>query len=203
MPNVAAVILVGGKARRLNGLNKSDILIGSKTCLEWTLEALTNQVEKIVLNVGQTDRYNHGKNHDVIFDWPSEEAAQGTAFAILGSLSWAKQAGYDAVITTPVDTPLLPQTFVSTLMDTNDGNRSSVYKTAEVLQGLHGIWPISCFEEIKNAVLNDGIMKISLLHKILNSNEVQVSAEESFRFTNLNDENDVRVAEKYSFQPIV
>lgn len=200
MSSIAAVIFVGGKARRLNGMNKADLMIGRKTCLEWTLESLTHQVEDIVLNVGQNDRYGHAKNHDIIFDWQSEGDREGTAFAILGSLSWAKQAGYDGVITTPVDTPLLPPTFAPTLILANDGDRPSVYKTSEGLQGLqglHAIWPVSCFDEVKNAVLKNGVMKISSLHDSLNSKEILISAEDSFRFTNVNDENDVRIAEQY------
>jgi len=197
MPSIAAVIFVGGKARRFNGRNKADIIIGRKSCLDWTLKILTHQVGNIVLNVGQNDRYGHGKNHEIIFDWPSEGDREGTAFAILGSLTWAKQAGYDAVITTPVDTPLLPTSFAPTLIHSNDGNRPSVYKTSEGLQGLHAIWPVSCFDDLKTAVLNDGVMKISSLHTHLKSNEIQIPPKESFRFTNLNDEKDLKIAEQY------
>ena len=197
MPSVAAVILVGGKARRLDGADKSQLLVGPKTCLEWTLDILTNQVDRIVLNVGQKDRYDHSKNHDVIFDWPSDKDVQGVAFGILGSLAWAREAGHSAIISTPVDTPLLPQTFAPVLMQESDGCRPSVFRTAEGLQGLHAIWPVSCLDKMKAAILNEDILKISSLHATLNSNEIQISTDEAFRFTNVNSEKDLRAAERY------
>ena len=197
MQSVAAVILVGGKARRLDGADKSELMLGPKTYLEWTLDVLTNQVEKIVLSVGQKDRYNHSIHHDVIFDWPSEQDAQGVALAILGSLAWAREAGYSSIISTPVDTPLLPQNFASVLMQENDRCSPSVFKTAEGLQGLHAIWPVSCFDKMKEAIFIAGILKVSSLHARLKSNEIQISKDEAFRFTNVNSENDLRAAERY------
>lgn len=197
MPGVVAVILVGGKARRFNGTDKSELMLGSKTCLEWTIDVLADHVDEIALSVDRSDRYDHAKNYTVVFDWPSEKNEEGVALAILGSLAWAKKAGYNSVISTPVDTPLLPQDYVSLLTREFDGRRPSVFKTPEGLQGLHAIWPVSCFDKIQAAVLHEGIFKISSLHAALKSNEILVPDTRSYRFTNVNNETGLRIAKQY------
>jgi len=194
MPSLAAVILVGGKANRLQGQNKCDLKIGPKSCLQWTLDLFKSHVDKIALSVGQEDRYNHAIDYEIIFDWPSGLDAQGVALAILGSLAWAKDAGYSAIITTPVDTPFLPENYAALLKRKNDGSKPTVCKTSEGLHGLHAIWPVSCFESIKRAVIDDGILKISKLHKRLHSTEVTFTDQTQTLFLNINDEEVLRNA---------
>ena len=188
MPRLAAVILVGGQARRLLGQNKCDLQIGPKSCLQWTLDVFEGQVDKIALSVGKTDRYHHAKNHEIIYDWPSPPERRGVALAVLGSLAWAKAAGYDAVITAPVDTPFLPKTYTTKLIETYAGLTPVVCKTAKVLHGLHAMWPVSCFDRMKQAVLEEDILKISKLHAILKSTELSFADETVASFMNINDE---------------
>lgn len=197
MPSTAAVILVGGNALRINGVDKSALTLGSKTCLEWTLDVFTEGVDKIALSVGPKDLYNHSKNYDVIYDWPSENDERGAAFAVLGSLAWAKKTGYSSIITTPVDTPLLPHTFPQLIRSEYDEVRPSVCKTSEGLQSLHAIWPTSCLDKIQNTILNDRVLKISSLHATLKSAEILIPKDEDFTFTNVNNEDGLRAAKHY------
>ena len=81
MPNVAIVIFVGGKARRLEGQNKSGLMLGSKSFLERTLDVVKGYTEKIAMSVGPTDRYDHAQDHEVIYDWPSKKGERGVAHA--------------------------------------------------------------------------------------------------------------------------
>lgn len=187
-PRTAAVILAGGQARRLNGQNKSGLMVGSKSCLERVFESVKEPVDAIALSVGKTDRYNHAQHHEIIFDWPSAADESGAIFAVLGSLDWAKKTGYDAVITTPVDTPFLPNDYVQRLMKKGPHLRPAVCKTPEGLQGLHALWPVSCFEPLKTAVLENSIYKLSKIHKVLGSKEVTISADEAWTFLNINNE---------------
>ncbi len=201
MPRVAGVILIGGDAKRFKGADKSRLIIGSKTCLEWTLGVFENHIDKIALNVGQSDRYGHSKFYDIIFDWPSQNDQRGVALAILGSLAWAKEAGHDAIISTPVDTPLLPKNFVPILKKTYNQQQPSVYKTSEGLHGLHALWPVACFEPLKHAILSDKLLKISALHNHLQSQEIPVSTANAYKFHNVNSPEDLRRAEQYIIKP--
>ncbi len=197
MPKIAAIILVGGEARRLQGQNKCDLKIGPKTCLEWTLELFEGQVEKTALSVGLQDRYNHAKSHQIIFDWQSQSNGRAVAFAILGSLVWANNAGFDAIITAPVDTPFLPKSYAATLIQHLNATVPTVCKTADGLQSLHAIWPVSCLGKLKTAILDKNSLKLSTLHDILNSRERLFKAEDKDRFLNINTEDKLKIAREF------
>lgn len=196
MLKIAGIILVGGKASRLNGENKCDLRIGNKSCLEWTLDIFDGQVEKIALSVGNQDRYNHGSSHSVVFDWPCEIENPGVAYAILGSLNWAKEAGFDAIITTPVDTPLLPKTYAARLRSNFDNLAPTVCTTPKGLQGLHAIWPVACWAKLHNIVVERGILKISKIHKGFNSAEIDFPHQKMEAFININDDVSLDQAQK-------
>lgn len=201
MSKIAAIILVGGEATRLQGRNKCDLKIGPKTCLEWTLALFKDQVHAIALSVGTQDRYNHATSHPIIIDWPSPTQNSAVAYAILGSLSWAHQTGYDAIITTPVDTPLLPKSYAADLKQHATHHAPTVCKTPDGLQGLHAIWPTSCLEQLKTSILEDNIFKVSKLHSVLNSRELIIKTEDTDRFLNINNEALFKVAQNtYSEQ---
>jgi len=197
MPKIAAVILAGGKARRLNGQNKCDVMIGHKSCLDWTLEHFQEHVCQTAMSVGRKDRYGHSKSHEIIFDWPTDAQNPSVAYAILGSLDWAKTKGLDGIITTPVDTPFLPKSFTADLIDRFDANAPIVCKTASGLQGLHALWPVQCFDPIKRFILKDSIYKISTLHRSLSSVELSLPNSGKHDFTNINTEEDLESARSH------
>ncbi len=197
VPRVAAVILVGGKARRLNGVNKCDLVVGERTCLEWTLDIFKGQVAEIALSVGLQDRFGHGENHEIIYDWPYNPQGGGLAFAILGILSWATDSGYDAIITTPVDTPFLSKTYTTDLKQIYDGRTPVVFDTPRGLQGLHAIWPVTCYKDIKETVLDRKTLKISKLHDALKSKKISLSKDQAGQFKNINNAHCLREARSY------
>jgi len=55
------------------------------------------------------------------------------------ALVWAGRCGYDAVITTPVDTPMLPEDYVGRL---RAKGLPSFAKNGTQVHALHGIWPV-------------------------------------------------------------
>ena len=197
MPKIAAVILVGGKACRLNGQNKCDLMVGRKTCLEWTLELFREDIQNMALSVGQTDRFGHAKDYQIIFDWPHKHDDSGVAFAILGSLAWAMNNGYEAIITVPVDTPHLSKSYSKNLIQHYNEQQPVVFETPEGLQGLHAIWPVKCFEEVKKIIVGGDIRKISLLHNSLKSEIIHISGSRAEQFQNINTAESLETARKY------
>jgi len=196
MPKIAAVILAGGKARRLNGQNKCDVMIGSKSCLTRLMDLFhdTTDIDVVAISVGTEDRYDHGKTHPVIFDWPTSSTKPSVAYAVMGCLKWAKARRYDAIITTPVDTPFLPITYANELTDTFNGQKPVVCKTDHGLQNLHAVWPVEALEQMRQLVLEEGIQKMSRLHNALGSSELWLEDTNGQLFANINDKTDLERA---------
>ena len=85
------MIIAGGQAKRLGGANKSEVMVGAKTCFERSYETLRNSLSKIVVS-GQESRHS---DLEFIEDWPSGRLDGGVAYALLGCLSWAVEQDLD------------------------------------------------------------------------------------------------------------
>lgn len=194
MPKIAAIILAGGKASRLSGQNKCELMIGDKSCLTLALELFDGVVDQTVISVGNKDRHGHGKSHHIVFDWPYKAARPAVAFAILGSLDWAQKSGFDAILTAPVDTPFLPKTFAARLKQHFNPKIPAVCKTADGLQGLHAIWPVHCLNHLKTAIVSENRLKISALHDRLQSIQIKFENGAASQFYNINDQVDLENA---------
>lgn len=164
------VIFIGGQARRLNGQNKAEILIGGQSCLLRSARRLS-ELDRLALSRPQTHA-PAPEGFTVLPDWPHPPGTGGPAFAVLGSLDWAQKNGFDFMITTPVDTPFLPEDFVSRLQSQwraqGRNARPIVAAAGERQHNLHALWPSACFSAVKQSI-EDGERRIHRLHTRLNS----------------------------------
>ena len=182
------VILAGGKATRLGGISKANILIGDQTCLMRAQRVLAQGLNDIAVS-GKVE--THLKT---LSDWPDEERG-GVALAVLGALDWAQKCGYNFIITLPVDTPFVPLNFTHDLNAEFKKNTCSVtFRNSERVQGLHALWPVTCLDELKVLILEQGICKIEMLHEKLGSRYVHFSDEDHDPFFNLNTQADIETA---------
>ena len=139
MTKIAGVIFAGGKARRLGGLDKATLMVGHKTCFERVADSFLCNVDQLAISLpyDQLDHaaqtYNKGHKYPVAPDWPSRENHSAVAFAVLGSLAWAVEEGYDAIITSPVDTPFLTSDCLGRLKSNFENGRSLVCRVYPVM----------------------------------------------------------------------
>ena len=114
---IAAVILAGGEARRLGGADKALLHLGGRPLLAHVLDRLRPQIDVIALSAnGDPARF-------AAFDVPvlaDDEIGQGPLAGVLAGLDWAAAQGFDAILTTPVDTPFLPADLVAKLVRASD-----------------------------------------------------------------------------------
>ena len=73
----------------------------------------------------------------------------GPLAGLHAAVNWAKKAGYNAVITTPVDTPILPCDFVERLVATG---APAIAKCNDRLHFLHGLWSTALTEQLESAI---------------------------------------------------
>ena len=108
-PPTTAVILCGGRGRRLGGIDKPLVELAGKTLLAHIIERLEPQVDAIVLaGAGSRERYQ-AFGYPVV---PDREPDQGPLAGIVSALAAFETAW---TLTTPADTPFLPEDLVSSL----------------------------------------------------------------------------------------
>lgn len=103
MEGVAAVILAGGQGRRMGGVDKGLVDYQGRPLIEWVLDALTPQVEEVVISANRNlERYAaYGRRvlPDTLPDFPGPLA---------GVLAALQAVTTEWLLVVPCDTPHLP-----------------------------------------------------------------------------------------------
>ncbi len=107
-PDVTAVILAGGQARRMGGQDKGLIEVSGKAMIEYVIAALQPQLDKIIINANRNlDSYSQYGKPLVADD------GDGFNGPLAGMASCMKAIDTDYMITVPCDAPRLPDDFVA------------------------------------------------------------------------------------------
>lgn len=190
----AAVIFMGGKASRLGGVNKADIRIGDRTCFERVQTVLTSQFDTIALSVAKPC----GHTLPSITDWPCEPGDGGVIFSVLAVLEWAADNSFDYVVTSPCDTPFLPQDFAVRLVKKFNGEYPVMCASGGRPHNLHALWPTAQFETLKAHVLESGERRIGRIHDLFRSVKIEFKADPVDLFYNVNTPKELDQAQTYA-----
>jgi molybdopterin-guanine dinucleotide biosynthesis protein A len=130
-----AVILAGGQARRLGGIDKTLIPIGGTPILSIILERLCPQVERIALGANGDPARFGSFALPVLAD---ERQGIGPLGGLLRGLDWAAGLGAESLLTVPGDTPFVPRDLVQAL-----GVAPAVAVSAGRRHHLVALWPVA------------------------------------------------------------
>lgn len=155
-----AVVLAGGRASRMGGIDKGRLELHGQTLLERVIERISPQVESVIINAnGDLRRFDDlglPVVADSIADYP------GPLAGVLAGMDWAAERGYDWVISVAADTPNFPDNLAArfaaestpvVLAATPDPERG------RLPQPTFGRWKVSCREDLRVA-LQQGVRKI-------------------------------------------
>lgn len=155
-----AVVLAGGQARRMGGIDKGRLMLNGETLIERVVKRITPQVDAVILNAnGDLSRFDD-LGLPVVADSISEYP--GPLAGVLAGMDWAADHGYEWIISVAADTPDFPLDLVSRLAQettpivlaaTPDPDRG------RLPQPTFGRWNVSCREDLRQA-LNQGVRKI-------------------------------------------
>ena len=106
---VTAIVLCGGRAMRLGGIEKPLADLGGRSLLAHVIARLEPQVDSIVLSVGRGSAHYAGFGYPVVVD---DDPDQGPLAGIVSALAAVETPW---TLTTPADTPFLPSNLVSAL----------------------------------------------------------------------------------------
>ena len=200
--NVPGVILAGGQSRRMNRKDKAFLEIGERTLLDMIIERLGPQSYKMAIN---TNSYSYKyKRYGLPILRDHMEGYLGPLAGILTAMEWAKDTGYEKVITVAVDTPLFPLNLFRELdqkMEVSNSDivfaASSGYKNQrKILHPVFGLWKTYLCDDLRKQ-LEQGIRKVTLWSAKHKTSSVCFSNDLVDPFFNINTPDDIELLKEY------
>jgi molybdenum cofactor guanylyltransferase len=155
---LAGTILAGGQARRLGGIDKGLVEIGGRPMIEWIIERLAPQVDRILINANRNHERYAGYGYPVVADGFGEYEGPLAGFAAAMA-----RAGKGAILTVPCDSPLPPADLAQRLTAAvrRDDAELAVAHDGDRLQPVYALLPVALLESLR-AFLAAGDRKIDL-----------------------------------------
>lgn len=143
----AGVLLAGGRARRMGGVDKALLTLGGQTLLARAIAALRPQVAALALSAnGAAERFA-AYGLEVLADTVPDQP--GPLAGILAGLLWARLAVPNAthLLSAPADTPLLPSDLVARLRSAAADGVACVGSAGRIHHAI-ALWPLRLAPEL-------------------------------------------------------
>lgn len=112
-PSVTAVILAGGQARRMGGVDKGLVPFRHQALVRYAIQALAPQVDELIINANRNQRSYAEFGFPVISD--SISGYQGPLAGMLTAMQSSKS---DYILTAPCDSPFIPACLRQRMLET-------------------------------------------------------------------------------------
>lgn len=191
IPPITAVILCGGRGKRLGGVDKPLVELAGKTLLARLIERLQPQVDAIVLSgVGERGAYEP-LGYPLVED---EDRDQGP---LAGIVSARRAVQTPWVLTTPADTPFLPLDLVSSLAPSCQRAGAAVVSADGHRQNLAMLLDLERLESLARFYADGG----RAVHRWLAAHRVEKVELPAAGFFNINTPDDLARARELTTRP--
>ncbi len=168
---IVGLLLAGGQSRRMGGGDKALRLLGGETLLDRVIARLRPQVAALALNANGDPARFAAFGLPVVADSVPDFA--GPLAGVLAGLDWAAANRPDCpyVASAATDTPFLPTDLVARLTLGLDEAGADLACAASGGRDhpVFGLWPVRLREDLRQALVADGIRKVDLFtarHKL-------------------------------------
>jgi len=164
IPATLGLVLAGGLARRMGGGDKARLSIGGETIMQRVLACIEPQCDRVIINANGDPARFADSGLPVVADSVPDFA--GPLAGILAGLDWA--AAYarncDWVLSVPGDCPFLPKDLVARLHQARlaAGTPLACARSGEWRHPVIGLWPVRLRDDLKHALIDDGLRKIEI-----------------------------------------
>jgi molybdenum cofactor guanylyltransferase len=193
--SIAAIILSGGRATRMYGVDKGLVVLQQKPLIAHVIARLKPQVDEIIINANREIEQYAAFGLPVLQDENDQDTLEKFIGPLAGFSLGLQHAKHDYVLTVPCDSPLLPPDLAQRLMAALLESHADI-AVASSVQNTH---PVFCL--MKKSVLpsllayiKSGERKVSTWQKSLKYVEVDFSDCDD-AFVNLNTFEDLKALE--------
>jgi molybdopterin-guanine dinucleotide biosynthesis protein A len=168
---ISAIILSGGRATRMGGVDKGLVLLQQKPLIQHVIDRLTPQVDEILINANREITRYQAFGYTVLQDEVEDFLGPLAGFSI-----GLQHGQHDYLLTVPCDSPLLPLDLAQRLMAALLKHKADI----AVASSGDNTHPVFCLCK-KNvlpsltAYLEQGERRVSAWQKSLNYIEVDFS----------------------------
>ena len=187
---ISAIILSGGRATRMGGMDKGLIQLQNQPLIQHVISRLQPQVDEILINANRKIAQYQAFGLTVL-----QDENQDFAGPLAGILLGLKHAKHELVLAVPCDSPLLPLDLVARLYNSMAESRADI----AVARSDGNAHPVFCLMKKSvlpslQAFMDAGERKVSAWQKSQKYVEVDFS-NRSEAFTNLNTLEELRELE--------
>ena len=194
---IAGLLLAGGLSRRMGGGDKTMRLLRGRPILDRVIERLRPQVAALVVNANGDPARFARFGLPVVAD--SVEGYAGPLAGILAGLDWAaaNRPDCEAVVSVATDAPFIPGDLVARLAEgaREAGAPLACAASRGRAHPVFGLWPVRLKEEMRRALVEEGVRKVDLFTARFGLATVCFAAEPVDPFFNANEPKDLQAAE--------
>jgi molybdopterin-guanine dinucleotide biosynthesis protein A len=187
---VTGLILAGGRATRMGGMDKGLVPIGGRPMIAWVIDALQPQVAEVLINAN--------RNHDCYGEFGSKVIDDGDGEfrgPLAGMASGMRAAAAPWLAVVPCDSPLIHGALVARLYEAavSSGSRIAAAHDGERLQPVFALLACDLLDDL-TGYLDDGERKIDRWYARHRFESVDCS-DMAESFANINAPEDKRLLE--------
>ena len=186
---ITGLILAGGRAQRMGGIDKGLIPFHQKPLIETTIQRLKTQVGPILINANRNITKYAVYGYPVIMDETPDFSGP-----LAGFLMGLKNCKTPYLLTTPCDSPLFPEDLGAKLAsELEQANLDLVYASSKEADGKVWAQPVFCLmranlQDSLISFLDKGDLKIDRWFKELKSGTVIFDDAQAFANANTPEE---------------
>ena len=195
--HITGLILAGGRAQRMGGIDKGLIPFLGKPLIASAISRLQNQVGSILINANRNITKYASYGYPVILDETPDFSGPLAGFSV-----GLKACKTPYLLTSPCDSPLLPLDLgVLLAAEMERGDFQLVYASSKEADGTVWAQPVFCLMRVDlidslNLFLESGNLKIDRWFKELHSSTVIF--ENANAFANINTPEELKALEEVS-----
>ena len=184
--HIIALVLAGGAGSRLGGVDKGLQHYKGRPLIEYTLNALSAQVDTLILSVNRNFEFYQAYDLPLVNDLESEPCYQGPLAGVVAAWHQIHKSACDYLLLAPCDTPLLPSQYVAKLREhlTDPKTTVAVVHDGVRAQNLHCLIRVEALPSLTTFYQSGG----RALHRwFAQQNVVMVDfADQAVCFSNMN-----------------
>ncbi|WP_114689382.1 molybdenum cofactor guanylyltransferase MobA [Polynucleobacter necessarius] len=187
--DITGLILAGGRAQRMSGIDKGLISLHGKPLIESAIAKLKPQVQTIVINANRNITKYAGYGYPVVMDETPDFSGPLAGFSV-----GLKACKTPYLLTTPCDSPLLPNALADDLLaEMERDDFELIYAYSKEADGKVWAQPVfrlmrSNLQNSLNQFLQKGDLKIDRWFKELRSSTVVFDDHQAFANVNTPEE---------------